>query len=103
MGFGAGFGEQTATVYRGAGKTKENLGTFVVHVQPLSSAAIQSGAGLYPVGSFHAFYKGGSPAIDVKQGDWMKIAGITHAVLDVKPHTQGMIKYYDYILEGYHG
>ena len=103
MSFGTGFSEQTATVYRGAGKTKENRGTLIVHVQPLSSAAIQSGAGLYPVDSFHAFYKGGSPSVDVKQGDWMEIDDVTYAVLDVKPHTQGMIKYYDYILEGYHG
>lgn len=103
MSFGTGFSKQIATVYRGAGKTKENRGTLIVHVQPLSSAAIQSGGGLYPLGAFHAFYKGSSPGVDVKQGDWMKIDGIMHAVLDVKPHTQGMIKYYDYILEGYHG
>lgn len=103
MGFGAGFGEQTATVYRGAGKTKTELGTLSVHVQPLSSAAIQSGAGLYPIGSFHAFYKGGSPGVDVKQGDWMKIDSMMSAVLDIRPHTQGMIKYYDYVLEGYNG
>jgi len=103
VSFGIGFSEQTATVYRGAGKTKTELGTLSVHVQPLSSGAIMSGAGLFPLGSFHAFYKGGSPSVDVKQGDWMEIGGITHAVLDVKPHTQGLIKYYDYVLEGYNG
>jgi hypothetical protein len=103
VSFGAGFSEQTATVYRGAGKTKENLGTLSVHVQPLSSTAIMGGGGLFPLGSFHAFYDGGSPDVDVKQGDWMKIGDIMHAVLDVKPHTQGMIKYYDYIVGGYNG
>lgn len=103
MSFGAGFSEQTATVYRGAGKTKTTLGTLSVHVQPLPAEAIRSGAGLFPLGSFHVFYKGGSPSVDVEQGDWMEITGKTYAVLDVKPHTQGMIKYYDYVLEGYNG
>lgn len=201
MSFGIGFSEQTATVYRGAGKTKTELGTLSVHVQPLSSAAIRSGAGLFPLGAFHAFYDGGSPkmlnvenaitaetitlvgsgvtyifelaqdrikpdslsfsntdpaedftddadgqitgskgstgsydintgigeltlfeapsvapsitdgaytyysdeVVDVKQGDWMEIDGVTYVVLAVKPHTQGLIKYVDYVLEGYNG
>lgn len=102
MSFGAGFGEQTATVYRGAGKTKTNLGTMSVHVQPLSAAAIRSGGGLYPIGSLHAFFYG-TPSIDVKHGDWMEIDSIRYEVLNIEPHTQAKIIYYDYILDGYTG
>lgn len=102
MSFGRGFGEQTATVYRGAGKAKTSLGTMSVHVQPLSAEAIRSGGGLYPIGALHAFYYG-TPSIDVKQGDWMDIDNVRYVVLEVKPHTQAMIVYYDYVIEGYKG